>query len=423
MRKVLWLVSLTLPQAAAACGLTTDQVGGGWLAGQLAALQGKVRLTVCSLDARVAAPTAGEAAGVRYCLLPDAGRFATLLAGEQPDLVHIWGTEYAAAQAMQQAAAAAGLPVLVGIQGVMGECARHLCDGVPPAYRGSCFVQRGIDRVVPGALLDKMQREFDTLAAAEAAVLAHARFVTGRTGFDRRVVQRLAPGARYFPCNETLRPGFYSGALWRPRVFGSAPVLFVSQGNYPLKNLHTVLQAMPAVLRRWPGAVLRVAGWPPLERGALLRPIIDWMFPYQRYCKALIRRLGLTGHVQYTGPLPEAAMRQAYLDADVFLLPSSCENSPNSLGEAMLLGMPCVASNAGGIPDMLGPGEGVLYGDPLDAAALAAALEQVLCLPDGGAALGEAARQRALTAHDPAANADAMLAMYEEILREVRDGV
>ena len=45
-------------------------------------------------------------------------------------------------------------------------------------------------------------------------------------------------------------------------------------------------------------------------------------------------------HIYYTGPLDAAAMRQAYLEADVFLLPSSCENSPNSLGEAMLLGMP-----------------------------------------------------------------------------------
>ena len=34
---------------------------------------------------------------------------------------------------------------------------------------------------------------------------------------------------------------------------------------------------------------------------------------------------------RYTGPLDAAAMRQAYLEADVFLLPSCCENSPNSL--------------------------------------------------------------------------------------------
>ena len=47
----------------------------------------------------------------------------------------------------------------------------------------------------------------------------------------------------------------------------------------------------------------------------LLRPVIDWMFPYQTWCKQLIRRLGLADHVQYTGPLDAAAMRQAYLDA------------------------------------------------------------------------------------------------------------
>ena len=78
--------------------------------------------------------------------------------------------------------------------------------------------------------------------------------------------------------------------------------------------------------------MLRVAGWPPLDKGPLLRPVIDWMFPYQTWCKQLIRRLGLADHVQYTGPLDAAAMRQAYLDADLFLLPSYSENSPNSLG-------------------------------------------------------------------------------------------
>lgn len=423
MRKILWLVSLTLPQAAAACGLENRQVGGGWLTGQLAALRGLADLTVCSLDARVTAPAEGEAGGVRYLLLPDASHFEAVLARRRPDLVHIWGTEYAAAADMQRAAGKAGLPVLVGIQGVMAECARHLCDGVPERYLRSCFLQRCIDRAVPGALLDKSQRQFDALAKSEAKVLAHARHVTGRTSFDRRASAALAPRARYHPCNETLRPAFYTGTIWHPREFGSAPVLFMPQGNYPLKNLHTALQAMPAVLRRWPDAVLRVAGWPPLDKGPLLRPVIDWMFPYQRWCKRLVRQLGLEGHLQYTGPLQEAEMRQAYLDADLFLLPSSCENSPNSLGEAMLLGLPCVASGAGGIPDMIGSGEGLLYGDAQDAAALADAVCTALGLPDGGAALGAAARRRALATHDPAANAAAMLAIYEQICEGSADGV
>src|SRR5699024_12364346 len=110
---------------------------------------------------------------------------------------------------------------------------------------------------------------------SEAALLGQARYVTGRTGFDRRAVTELAPEARYFPCNETLRPLFYTGTLWHARDFGSAPVLLLPQGNYPLKNLHTLLRALPAVLRRWPDAVLRIAGWPPVDKGPLLRPVLD----------------------------------------------------------------------------------------------------------------------------------------------------
>lgn len=421
---VLWLVSMVLPQTAAACGLAgASDVSGGWLTGQLTALQSHkdLHLTVVCLDPQRKRDLSGRQEGVAYHIVPTHDAFAPLLQKLRPDLVHIWGTEYAAAAAMLDAAAALELPVLVGIQGVMADCAAHLCDGVPDAYRSSTVMDRALDRLIPGALLDKLQSNFNALARSEAALLGKARFVTGRTAFDRRAVADLAPGARYFPCNETLRPLFYEGPLWRPRAFGRGPVLLLSQGNYPLKNLHTVLQALPALLQQWPDTQLRIAGWPPLDKGPLLRPLIDRLFPYQRYCRRLAARLGVQDHIHYTGPLGAAAMRQAYLDADVFILPSLSENSPNSLGEAMLLGLPCVASRAGGIPDMLNDGtEGLLYGDALDAAALAESVSRVLAAPDGSAALGQAARARALATHDPAANARTLCGIYQEILQEAK---
>lgn len=55
-------------------------------------------------------------------------------------------------------------------------------------------------------------------------------------------------------------------------------------------------------------------------------------------------------------------MLERLLKTHVFLLPSAIENSSNSLGEAMLLGMPCVASNSGGTQDILEhKKEGYLY--------------------------------------------------------------
>lgn len=419
---VFWLVSMVLPQAAVACGLdSASDVSGGWLTGQLTALQQheELQLTVACVDGRRHTALCGTADGITYRILPGPGEFAPLLQELHPDLVHIWGTEYAAAAAMQQAAGALHLPVLVGIQGVMQDCAAHLCDGVPEQYRHSTPLDRAVDRLIPGALLDKLQANFDALAQSEASLLGKARFVTGRTCFDRLAVEKLSPDARYFACNETLRPLFYEGPLWQARHFGRAPVLLLSQGNYPLKNLHTVLRALPAILQRWPDAELRIAGWPPLDKGPLLRPLIARLFPYQRFCRKLAAELGVAEHIRYTGPLDAAAMRQAYLDADLFILPSLSENSPNSLGEAMLLGLPCVASRAGGIPDMMTDGrEGRLYGDALDADALAQTVTEVLSAPDSGAALGRAARVRALQTHDPAVNAQALCGIYQTILQE-----
>ena len=344
--KVLWLVSITIPAAADACGLQAKEIGGGWLSGALGGMTAAPdapAITVASVDARAETLTVCSKNGVSFALVPTGSveNFSALLKKIAPDLVHIWGTEYAAARTIQQAAQAAGIPVLVGIQGVMVDCALHLNDGVPAQLLHSCAAQHLIDRHVPGGLLDVNQARFDTLAQSEAAVLA-----------------------------------------------------------------------------QYPGAVLRVAGWPPLDKGPLLRPVIDWMFPYQTWCKQLIRRLGLADHVQYTGPLDAAAMRQAYLDADLFLLPSYSENSPNSLGEAMLLGLPCVASAAGGIPDMLQSGvQGMLYGAAGDDATLSAAILQVLALPDHGTALGTAAQIRARVTHDAAKNTAQMIEIYRKVLQ------
>ena len=399
--KVLWLVSITIPAAADACGLQAKEIGGGWLSGALGGMTAAPdapAITVASVDARAETLTVCSKNGVSFALVPTGSveNFSALLKKIAPDLVHIWGTEYAAARTIQQVAQAAGIPVLVGIQGVMVDCALHLNDGVPARLLHSCAAQHLIDRHVPGGLLDVNQARFDTLAQSEAAVLANARHVTGRTSFDRSAVQKLAPQASYYPCNETLRPEFYTPPVWHPRT-----------------------KALPAVLAQYPGAVLRVAGWPPLDKGPLLRPVIDWMFPYQTWCKQLIRRLGLADHVQYTGPLDAAAMRQAYLDADLFLLPSYSENSPNSLGEAMLLGLPCVASAAGGIPDMLQSGvQGMLYGAAGDDAALSAAILQVLALPDHGTALGTAAQIRARVTHDAAKNTAQMIEIYRKVLQK-----
>lgn len=56
-------------------------------------------------------------------------------------------------------------------------------------------------------------------------------------------------------------------------------MLLLPQGNYPLKNLHTVIKALPAVLAEYGDAELRIAGWPPLDKGRCCARSLTECFP------------------------------------------------------------------------------------------------------------------------------------------------
>ena len=108
--KVLWLVSITIPAAADACGLQAKEIGGGWLSGALGGMTAAPdapAITVASVDARAETLTVCSKNGVSFALVPTGSveNFSALLKKIAPDLVHIWGTEYPEAAAMQDAAA------------------------------------------------------------------------------------------------------------------------------------------------------------------------------------------------------------------------------------------------------------------------------------------------------------------------------
>ena len=131
--------------------------------------------------------------------------------------------------------------------------------------------------------------------------------------------------------------------------------IFLSQAGYPIKGLHKVLEAMPLVLRHFPDARLRVAG----------QSIVDKPFyrmsGYGKYIQSLINKLSLNDKITFLGTLSEEEMCEQYLRTNVFICPSSIENSPNSLGEAQIMGVPHLAASVGGVPDMMKGNEECLY--------------------------------------------------------------
>ncbi len=237
--------------------------------------------------------------------------------------------------------------------------------------------------------------------------------ITGRTEFDRRETEKINGQAKYHFMNETMRPAFYSGR-WKAEECVPYSI-FLSQGDYPLKGFHYVLRALPEILRSYPRACVYVAGADVMRNESVMDKIK--ISSYGKYLLELIGTLGLEGHVKALGKLSADEMKERLLKSSVFICPSSLENSPNSLGEAMLLGVPAVAADTGGIPSMMENGkEGLLY-EPGNVKMLADCVLRTWEEKEETAQRAAAARTRALAAHDGERNFKRLLAIYEEIVQ------
>lgn len=130
----------------------------------------------------------------------------------------------------------------------------------------------------------------------------------------------------------------------------------------PHKDHATLLRTAARLAGRFPSLHWVVAGEGP-ERGALER---------------LRRELGLDQRVHLLGHIPDPARLIA--DADLFVMSSREEGLGTSVLDAMAIGIPVASTTAGGLPEMLQDGAGVLA-PPGDAAALAGAIARLLTEP------------------------------------------
>ncbi len=115
------------------------------------------------------------------------------------------------------------------------------------------------------------------------------------------------------------------------------------------------------------------------SRWASLHWVIAGEGPERPALERLRGELGLDGRVHLIGHLPEPARLTA--DADLFVMSSREEGLGTSVLDAMALGTPVASTAAGGLPEMLQDGAGILV-PPGDAAALAAAVARLLDDPD-----------------------------------------
>jgi glycosyltransferase involved in cell wall biosynthesis len=190
--------------------------------------------------------------------------------------------------------------------------------------------------------------------------------------------------------------------------------IFIGNASSPRKGAHFVLHALAQLKQEYPDLKLYIAGLPPV-RGARTR----WknLIGYPAYLRQLIETLGLSAHVEFTGVVDAERMAQLMCNAHLLVMASVIENSPNTLGEAMILGLPVVSAYTGGAPDMAQPGEEALFYRDDDPQVLAFQIKRIFDDDDLALRLSKSAQRRALKTHDPDDNLGKMLAIYGGILQ------
>lgn len=181
------------------------------------------------------------------------------------------------------------------------------------------------------------------------------------------------------------------------RERGRPPVLIHVSNFRPIKRVHDVVGVFAAVRKITPCRLELVGDGPE-------RPRIE----------AEVRALGLEGEVSFRGEMDD--LTNLYGSSDVFLLPSESESFGLAALEAMACGVPVVASDVGGLPDVVADGETGFLTPVGDVAAMAETTARLLMDDRRWAEMSRLARERARTCFGLDRSVDRYEAVYRRVL-------
>jgi hypothetical protein len=245
-------------------------------------------------------------------------------------------------------------------------------------------------------------RQLQKLAKMEELIYSRCIVFEGRTDWDRQWLSRLNRKAIYFHNDRILAEQYYQEA-WNYQNT-TKNLIFTTSSNAAFKGGITLVRAFVQLIKNGRDDIyLSIAG-------------IHSKSVVGKNIQRLIKKHKLQDRITILGRLQPEQIIAEMVKARIFVLPSHMDNSPNSLGEAMLMGLPCIASDAGGIPSMLKDGEEGLIYPHKSIKTLSEKIEFLLDNPDLAIEYGKQARKIALQRHDPAKISAAALDMYSQVI-------
>jgi glycosyltransferase involved in cell wall biosynthesis len=313
----------------------------------------------------------------------------------KPDLIQIFGSENDFGLICQYTQ----IPVVIHMQG----CIPPYHNALFPVGMNSSdfFFHKGLSlqRRIIGI---RSEPAFHKRAEQEIKTIQNCYFFMGRTEWDKNLINLFNPNAIYFHCEEALRDSFMNNdKQWNLQKSDKVRIISVISNPW-YKGVDLILKT-----------------------AQLLKRFTDLDFQWQVYGVQNIRFYehkykikAVDVNVTTMGTASKEELVNALCNATCYVHPSYIDNSPNSLCEAQVLGVPVLATHVGGISSLIKDGKtGILF--PANAPyTLAALIKRINIDKKLVLQLSYSARQQAIERHNPNIIRERLLEIYKQILNQ-----
>lgn len=316
-------------------------------------------------------------------------KFKEVIEDFKPDVIHIFGSELYHGLA---ARVAGNIPMVLHIQGLLSLSIYIL---LPPGFSRREYIMSG--KGLKGKFHHLQYLAYWKRSAYREKAILNAVFnVIGRTDWDRQAMAVLNPKAKYYYGGEILRDVFYEA---RKRQIPNVPTITTTI-SFPTYKGYDVILKVAYILKNE------------------LHLNFQWNVYGNIDPEFIEKHIGLSHqdlNVNLCGVASAETLCDALLSSTMYFHSSYIENSPNSVGEAQMVGVPVVASRVGGTDSMVEHGKtGFLYPvtDPYIAAYY---IKRLIDNKEENMAIGIKAREIALVRHDKRQIVKELLDVYEQI--------
>ncbi|MDD2244606.1 MAG: glycosyltransferase family 4 protein [Dysgonamonadaceae bacterium] len=426
--RILWIINDVLPDFHPFV-VGTPTTSGSWIAPLFYALKNQSELTMGSVtpildgmeqkinidNISYYAIRINEKENISNMNKSLAEKYLSVINDFKPDIIHIHGTEHNFG--LLRKYVSPRIPIVCSIQSIIVPYRDYMKKSAATLKLSK---YRSVKNRLGRGGINNALRRWNKYSSVEKEIFKINKYFIGRTSWDKNQLQILNPNTLYFHGEELLRSPFYD-TQWdlnqceRHRIF-------VSSALHPIKGFHILLKAVAFLKDDFPDIKI-VAPLPSINMKS--SKIKDWMIgeDYSNFLKRLIIKYDLEDNIIMRDSLSAYEMAKEFRKAHLFVLPSLIENSPNSLGESMLVGTPAVVSIMGGITSIVSDNESALLFPSGDSYSLAFQIGRLFSNDILALKLSKNARQIALRRHDVKQTSEQYCHIYEDIIKQHNESI